>query len=385
MWYRFAAYGTIDLQKYLTEDLGEDFDLDEEIKSLFSGSINSRGIIDFDILNFKKLPKSKLKSYIFAFMPQNNPRALASYNSRLKIVKLSNLPPDKKVDDLIQDFKHELRHAVDKGHDKRAKWISNFEINLVIDFFYKYKNIIINPDTNELKYDQNKLSFLVAYHFLRTSKPGFDQLPDNVQNELIEQTTSDSFARPDQIKEIIERLINGESRGDISDHYAVNNPQEYTTLLSDINDFFNPQAFKRYFDQLSYMERDQLIESMRYTLTRLPNNLTLSTLKNINYDGGHLLSKILYFSENEQMKRNIYRILNKNFQEFLSEYSNEDVATLEQTKEAKKGYNAPRTGKKKKRWSVKYKKSIDCSNPKGFSQINYCKRKRRGGNYKTEG
>jgi hypothetical protein len=46
-------------------------------------------------------------------------------------------------------------------------------------------------------------------------------------------------------------------------------------------------------------------------------------------------------------------------------------------------YNAPRAGKKKKRWSVKYKKSIDCSNPKGFSQKQYCKRKRSGGGYKS--
>jgi hypothetical protein len=47
--------------------------------------------------------------------------------------------------------------------------------------------------------------------------------------------------------------------------------------------------------------------------------------------------------------------------------------------------NKPRTGKKKKRWSVKYKRSINCSNPKGFSQKAYCKRKERGGAYKNEG
>lgn len=47
-------------------------------------------------------------------------------------------------------------------------------------------------------------------------------------------------------------------------------------------------------------------------------------------------------------------------------------------------YNKPRAGEKKKRWSVKYKKSINCNNPKGFSQINYCKRKKRGGKYKSE-
>ena len=45
-------------------------------------------------------------------------------------------------------------------------------------------------------------------------------------------------------------------------------------------------------------------------------------------------------------------------------------------------YNKARKGQKR-RWSVKYKKSINCSNPKGFSQIQYCKWKRRGGKYKS--
>ena len=44
------------------------------------------------------------------------------------------------------------------------------------------------------------------------------------------------------------------------------------------------------------------------------------------------------------------------------------------------GYNDPRVGKK--RWSIKQKKGINCNNPKGFSQKQYCKRKRRGGGYK---
>ena len=44
-------------------------------------------------------------------------------------------------------------------------------------------------------------------------------------------------------------------------------------------------------------------------------------------------------------------------------------------------YNKPRKGMKR-RWSVKFKKKINCSNPKGFSQKQYCKRKRRGGDYK---
>lgn len=46
-------------------------------------------------------------------------------------------------------------------------------------------------------------------------------------------------------------------------------------------------------------------------------------------------------------------------------------------------YNQPRKGMKS-RWSVKYKKSINCSNPKGFSQKNFCKRKERGGHYQEQ-
>lgn len=49
----------------------------------------------------------------------------------------------------------------------------------------------------------------------------------------------------------------------------------------------------------------------------------------------------------------------------------------------RESHNAPRKGMKS-RWSVKYKKSINCSNPKGFSQKNYCKRKQRGGHYLDE-
>ena len=86
------------------------------------------------------------------------------------------------------------------------------------------------------------------------------------------------------------------------------------------------------------------------------------------------------------MRRNVFKILYDNFQKFLEEFTKEPVETKEtdQFKEAKKAYNAPRTGKMKKRWSVKHKRGIDCNNPSGFSEKNYCKRKRRGGKYKTE-
>ncbi len=54
-----------------------------------------------------------------------------------------------------------------------------------------------------------------------------------------------------------------------------------------------------------------------------------------------------------------------NFEEFLIE-----------------SYNKPRAGGKKG-WPEKYKKSINCSNPKGFSQKQFCKRKKSGGKYKS--
>lgn len=66
----------------------------------------------------------------------------------------------------------------------------------------------------------------------------------------------------------------------------------------------------------------------------------------------------------------------------LDQLGREDLADQIFERFAKK-YNAPR-GKMKSRWSTKYKKGINCNNPKGFSQKQYCKRKKRGGGYKSE-
>ena len=57
--------------------------------------------------------------------------------------------------------------------------------------------------------------------------------------------------------------------------------------------------------------------------------------------------------------------------------------TIRKADMIKEGYNKPRKGMKS-RWSVKYKKKINCSSPNlGFSQKQYCKRKRKGGSYKS--
>ena len=37
------------------------------------------------------------------------------------------------------------------------------------------------------------------------------------------------------------------------------------------------------------------------------------------------------------------------------------------------------------KWSMKRKRSINCDNPKGFSQKQYCERQKRGGAYKSKG
>jgi hypothetical protein len=222
----------------------------------------------------------------------------------------------------------------------------------------------------------------MVFDLMRETKPSFTQLTGDIQKIIVDKTIADNIKRPDQVYEVFQRLAKGESPKDISTHYNVNNPQEYTTFLSDLDDLFSPQAFVNYVSQFSSADQEKFINELRNALSIMSQSSVYKIINNISAEGANLLVNVLLFTENEQMKRNAYKIINKNFQEFLSQYNLEKP---DQLKEAKKDYNAPRTGKKKKRWSVKYKKSIDCSNPKGFSQINYCKRKRRGGKYKTEG
>jgi hypothetical protein len=185
--------------------------------------------------------------------------------------------------------------------------------------------------------------------------------------------------RKNLIKDIFQRLTNGEKVNDIKDYYYINNPEEYVTHLSDINDQFSPEALNS-FAQKNNIDDEIFINMMKDVISKLNVNSDFSLLRYISSNGADLIETILKHSENPQMVRNVYNILSDNFQKYVSQYA----YSSDLTKEAKKGYNAPRTGKKKKRWSVKYKKSINCNSPKGFSQKNYCKRKRSGGQYKTE-
>ena len=383
----FAAYGTIDLQKYIGENEGGDFNFEAELQALLKSGVSPNfGIIYFHKLN-ENLEKSKIKKYISSFAPIKTNKALATFDPVTLEVGLRDLQPGDSVDDMAQSIKHELRHSVDKGRPHRKPYISNLLLDMVTDFYDKYSDVLVDPDTKKLKYDRDKLIFIMMNDFLSTKhSKTFGPLSGQDKASQILKYIDALVKTPDQVMEVFERLISGEDSKSVVNYYNVNHPQEYSTLLSDINDFFSPSAFKQYADKYSsILDKQTIIKAMKIAL-RDPLALNASrVLKDVSWQGEYLLEQTLQHTESEQMRRNVYKILSDNFQKFVDEFTKEEVPAPDQFKEAKKGYNTPRTGKMKKRWSVKHKRGIDCSNVKGFSAKQYCKRKRRGGKYKTEG
>jgi hypothetical protein len=227
---------------------------------------------------------------------------------------------------------------------------------------------------------------MMIYDFLSTKeKDLFTKLPPDRKAQQVAKFVDTLIKRPDQVYEVFQRLASGEDEKSVISYYNVNHPQEYSTLLSDINDFFSPAVLGKFAEKYSFLDKQSVVKALKFVIQD-PLSLNASNvLKDISWQGQYLLSQTLQHTENEQMRRNVYKIIYDNFQKFLEEFMKEPVETSDQFKEAKKDYNAPRTGKMKKRWSAKYKGSINCSNPKGFSQKQYCKRKRSGGKYKTEG
>jgi hypothetical protein len=388
MWYKFAAYGTIDLQKYIGENEGEDFNFEAELQALLKSGVSPNfGIIYFHKLN-ENLEKSKLKNYISSFVPIKTNKALATFDPVTLEVGLRDLQPGDKVDDMAQSIKHELRHSVDKGRPHRKPYISNLLLDIVTDFYNKYSDVLVDPDTKKLKYDRDKLIFIMMNDFLSTKHTKtFGPLSEQDKGTQILKYIDALVKTPEQVIEVFERLINGEDSASVVNYYNVNHPQEYSTLLSDINDFFSPAVFSKFAEKYSFLDKQSIVKALKFVIQD-PMSLNASNvLKDISWQGEYLISQILQHTENEQMRRNVYKIMYDNFQKFLEEFMKEpaDSTQPDRFKEAKKGYNAPRTGKMKKRWSVKHKKSIDCNNVKGFSAKQYCKRKQRGGKYKTEG
>jgi hypothetical protein len=373
MWYRFAAYGTIDLQKYIPEKLGEDFDVDAEISNLLTSSLDGKKL-DFDLLN-ENLSKSPLKSLINEFLPSYSIGRKAQINFNTKTILLSVRSP---IQQLIQSLKHELRHAVDKGRPFRPDWINRNRIDQASNYFSKFKNKLLDQNGNFV-YDIDRMIFEMIFLDMMNTDENFNNLSEEEQIEKVAKDAS-KIKRKDLLTEIFQSLVSGEKYNNIQDNYYINDPLEYVTHLSDIDNLFSPQALSDFAQKYS-IDDEHFIDMMKQVISTLNVNSDFSTLRYISSDGASLIEGILQHSKNPQMIRNVYKILSENLQKYISQYA----YSADQFKEAKKDYNAPRTGKKKKRWSVKYKKNINCNSPKGFSQKNYCKRKRRGGKYKTEG
>jgi aspartyl/asparaginyl-tRNA synthetase len=148
------------------------------------------------------------------------------------------------------------------------------------------------------------------------------------------------------------------------------------------------------FDKVFDIDEDVLSYVFSEILDKYPTiQIKLEEIDNKNF-------KIEIFDTDKKDLSEVYNFLKKNdiyiqikahfdvmdfkIKEFdYKKSENKIVFVINQLVSQNESYNKPRSDMKS-RWSVKYKKSIDCSNAKGFSQIQYCKRKKRGGKYKSE-
>jgi len=108
-------------------------------------------------------------------------------------------------------------------------------------------------------------------------------------------------------------------------------------------------------------EDDKIVQDLRRFLSFAQNDIPAGYRMFVSPEEAmNLLSKM----DTPEGRKQVYVFLNKRIKKKNDWYS------PEQLEEAKK-------------WSRKYKSSINCSNPKGFSQKQYCKRQARGGKYKS--
>lgn len=328
MWYKFAAYGTIDLQKYTTESVGEDFDFENELDLLIESGIDNRnGRIYFHLLN-KRLQTSKLKKFISEFNRIYKSNSIATFEPSTKIVGLRDLEPGETIEDLAQSIRHELRHSVDKASSFREDHISNFAVDLAINFFKKYNTGLFDPTTKELNYDQDKMLFIMSNDYLSTKfGDNFKSNTNSYKSAVITQFLEQVIKRTDQAYEVLKELAKGKSEDDVFSYFYVNNPQEYSTLLSDIADFYSPLVFQNYAEQFSSMDKQTIVNQIRSAISNPYSSNAAKILKNISSEGEFLIAKILKHTENEQMRRNVYKIIYDKFQEFAAQYLNEQPDT----------------------------------------------------------
>tara|TARA_Y100000592_G_scaffold30536_2_gene48589 strand:+ start:1897 stop:3960 length:2064 start_codon:yes stop_codon:yes gene_type:complete len=108
-------------------------------------------------------------------------------------------------------------------------------------------------------------------------------------------------------------------------------------------------------------QNDKIVQDLRRFLSFAQNDIPAGYRMFVSPEEAmNLLSKM----DTPEGRKQVYVFLNKRIKK------KGDWYTPEQLEEAKK-------------WSRKYKSSINCSNPKGFSQKQYCKRQSRGGKYKS--
>jgi hypothetical protein len=324
MWYREAAFGTIDLQKYTSESVGEDFDFENELDSIIESGIDTRnGRIYFHLLN-KKLQTSKLKQFISEFNPIYKSNSIATFEPSTKIVGLRDLKPGETLEDLAQSIRHELRHSVDKARTFREDHISTFAIDLAINFFKKYNDALFDPITKELNYDQEKMLSIMSNDYLSTKfGDEFKSNSNSYKSAVIRQFLDQVIKRADQAYQVLQKLAKGESQDDVFSYFYINNPQEYSTLLSDIADYYSPLVFQKYAEQFSSMNKQTIINEIKSAISNPYSSSATRILQNISSEGEYLISKILKHTDNEQMRRNVYKIIYEKFQEFANRYLNQ--------------------------------------------------------------
>ena len=133
---------------------------------------------------------------------------------------------------------------------------------------------------------------------------------------------------------------------------------------------------------MSKKERKKLIEEF---YNELDNKITLSveSVNDVNKKKKQRFDAIKIMLEcPESLHENTITNLEAiKMRDMLDEFIESNNISESIIKDASK--DKPRKGMKS-RWSVKLKRNIDCKNPKGFSQKQYCKRKKRGGKYKEK-
>jgi len=108
-------------------------------------------------------------------------------------------------------------------------------------------------------------------------------------------------------------------------------------------------------------DSDRFVQDVRRFLSFAQNDIPVGYRMFISPEEAmNLLSKM----DTPEGRKQVYMFLNKRIKQ-------------------KKDWYSPEQLEEGKKWSRKYKTSINCSSPKGFSQKQYCKRQKRGGSYKS--